>query len=286
MRSDILALLAILLWSGLAPLGVALHHVPPFLLTGAGLLVGSMVALPLSGFRVHGWRVPFVTLAVGAGGLFGFHFLLFMALRHAPPVQANLVNYLWPLGMVLMAPLYQPGLRFEWRHVQAGVLGFAGAAIAILSPSTATMGHSPGFQIGYAYALGSAFVWASFSLLVKRLPRYPTAAVGGFCAVAGGLALICHAWFEPAVSLSMRDWLLLATLGLGPLGSAFFLWDAALKCGDPRRIGVLAFLTPLVSTLLLVWTHHQTLTIPLVLATMMIVGAIFWVSLPFRRAAQ
>jgi drug/metabolite transporter (DMT)-like permease len=29
-------------------------------------------------------------------GLFGFHFFLFLALRHAPPVEANLVNYLWP----------------------------------------------------------------------------------------------------------------------------------------------------------------------------------------------
>ena len=97
-----LALGAIFLWATLAPLGVALSHVPPFLLTGLALLVGSLVALPLSGFRLSGWRVSLSTLALGVYGLFGFHFLLFIALRHAPPVQANLVNYLWPLLMVVL----------------------------------------------------------------------------------------------------------------------------------------------------------------------------------------
>ncbi len=53
----------------------------------------------------------------------------------------------------------------------------------------------------------------------------------------------------PAITLSARDMLLIALLGLGPLGGAFFLWDAALKRGDARQIGVLSFLTPLLSTL-------------------------------------
>jgi hypothetical protein len=45
--------------------------------------VGSLIALPLSRFRFALWRVPLPTLLVGIYGLFGFHFLLFMALRNA-----------------------------------------------------------------------------------------------------------------------------------------------------------------------------------------------------------
>ena len=86
---SLLALGAIALWGTLATLGVSLSHVPPFLLTGLALLVGSLVALPLSGFQLRRWRVPLSTLALGIYGLFGFHFLLFVALRHAPPVQAK-----------------------------------------------------------------------------------------------------------------------------------------------------------------------------------------------------
>ena len=38
---------------------------------------------------------------------------------------------------------------------------------------------------------------------------------------------------EPAVDARRRDWALIVLTGLGPLGAAFFLWDAALKRGDP-----------------------------------------------------
>ena len=99
-NATLLALGAIAFWGALAPLGVSLQHIPPFLLTGLGLLVGSVIGIVLSGGRLGDWKVPLPTLAMGVYGLFGFHFLLFIALRHAPPVQANLVNYLWPLGIV------------------------------------------------------------------------------------------------------------------------------------------------------------------------------------------
>lgn len=36
-------------------------------------------------------------LALGVYGLFGYHFCLFLALRLAAPVEANLANYLWPV---------------------------------------------------------------------------------------------------------------------------------------------------------------------------------------------
>jgi drug/metabolite transporter (DMT)-like permease len=277
MKSDSLALSAIILWASLAALGVSLSHVPPFLLTGLGLLVGSLIALPLSGFRWREWTLPIGTLALGVYGLFGFHFLLFVALRSAPAVEANLINYLWPLGMVVLAPLILPGTRLKWTHVAAACLGFAGAAVAILGRGTADGATwSGGFHMGYLYALGSAWVWATYSLGTRRVRPFKTAAVGSFAAISGVLALICHVLFEPTVTLSMQDGLLIAALGLGPLGGAFFLWDAALKSGDPQRIGLLAFLTPLLSTLVIVWTTGQPLTASVVLAAVMIITAAAW----------
>jgi drug/metabolite transporter (DMT)-like permease len=260
-----LALGAILLWSTLASLGVALAHVPPFLLTGLALVIGSVPAWPLA----RSWRAPWSTLLLGVYGLFGFHFLLFVALRHAPPVEANLVNYLWPLLIVVLAPALLPGLTLRPVHIGAALAGFAGAAMAIVGGR----GWSGGFAWGYLAALGSAFIWASYSLLTRRVPQFPTAVVGLFALVSGLLALLCHAAFEPAVDLSMRDGLLLAATGLGPLGAAFYLWDAALKRGDPRTIGILSYLTPLASTLLLVATTGRPLTVWIGAAALLIVGA-------------
>ncbi|MDO9252891.1 DMT family transporter [Hydrogenophaga sp.] len=270
MTANLLALGAMALWASLAALGVALSHVPPFLLTGLALLVGSLIALPLSRFDWRQWRVPGATLALGVYGLFGFHFLLFIALRHAPPVQANLVNYLWPLGIVVMAPLFLPGVSLTARHVLAALIGFAGAVLAILGRGGT--GETV-WAWGYIPALASAFIWASYSLLTKRVRAFPTAAIGSFALASGLLSLLCHAWLEPATALSARDWGLIALLGLGPLGGAFFLWDAALKRGDARQIGVLSFLTPLLSTLTLLWVRGEDPSASVVLAAVMIIGA-------------
>lgn len=275
-----MALAAIALWALLAWLGVALAHVPPFLLTGIGLLVGSLIAVPLSWrdgrLDFSSWKMPWSSLLLGVYGLFGFHFLLFIALRHAPPVQANLVNYLWPLGMVVMAPLFLPGVKLSAIHVIAACLGFAGACIAILGGRQAAL-DGGGLAWGYLPALGSAFIWASYSLLTKRLAlqgkSFATAAIGLFGWVSGLLSLFCHVLLEPRVSLSGQDVLLLIALGVGPLGAAFYLWDAALKRGDARQIGILSYITPLASTALLLMITGVPLSWSLGVAAALIVGA-------------
>jgi drug/metabolite transporter (DMT)-like permease len=219
---------------------------------------------------VRHWKVPPRTLALGIYGLFGYHFLLFIALRQAPAVEANLVNYLWPLLIVVLAPALLPGLRLSVAHVGAALAGFAGAAVAILS------GRTPGGEVwswGYLPALGSAFIWATYSLWTRRVPAFPTSAIGLFGVVSGLLSLACHAVLEPSVSLSAQDWLLIAIMGLGPLGAAFFLWDKALKGGDPRQIGVLSYVTPLASTTLLMLVSGRAFTWSIGLAAALIVGA-------------
>ncbi|MCW5221824.1 DMT family transporter [Verminephrobacter aporrectodeae subsp. tuberculatae] len=269
MHANLYALGAIALWASIASLGLALTHVPPFLLTGIALIIGSLPAWPFVLRDPSQWRVPLRTLALGVYGLFAFHFLLFVALRNAPPVQANLVNYLWPLFIVLLSPVVLPGVVLRVPHVLAALLGFAGAAIAIAGGR----GLDGTLAWGYAPALASALVWATYSLMTRRVAAFPTTAIGLFGLVSGVLSLLCHALLEPATSLSTRDWALLAVLGLGPLGASFFLWDRALKRGDARQIGVLSYITPVASTALLTVVSDQPFSGSIALATVLIVGA-------------
>lgn len=267
MHPNVYALAAIALWASLASLGLLLGHLPPFLLTGLALVIGSVPAWPLA----RHWKVPPGTLALGIYGLFGYHLLLFIGLRHAPAVEANLVNYLWPLLIVVLAPAILPGLQLRARHVLAALLGFSGAALAILG--AAGGGTRGGWSWGYLPALGAALAWSTYSLGTRRVRAFPTAAIGLFGLVSGLLALACHWLLEPAVAMTARDWALLAVMGLGPLGAAFFLWDKALKTGDPRQIGVLSYITPLASTLLLLLVSGRALTWSIAAAAALIIAA-------------
>ena len=269
MHANLYALGAIALWASLAALGVSLTHIPPFLLTGVALIIGSVPAWPFVLRDPAQWRVPLRTLALGVYGLFAYHFLLFIALRHAPPVEANLVNYLWPLFIVVLSPLVLPGVALRWPHVLAALLGFGGAAIAIAGGRAL----SGALAWGYLPALAAAFIWATYSLMTKRVTAFPTTAIGLFGLVSGVLSLLCHAALEPAVALQPRDWALLTVLGLGPLGASFFLWDKALKLGDARQIGILSYITPLASTALLMMVSGQAFTWSIALATVLIITA-------------
>ncbi|MDM0077536.1 DMT family transporter [Variovorax sp. J2P1-59] len=273
MTSTLNALAAIALWATLASLGTSLSHLPPFLLTGLALVIGSAMSWPLVLRNRRAWAVPARTLALGVYGLFGFHFLLFIALRNAPPVEANLVNYLWPLFMVVLAPVLLPGVSLRPLHVVAALLGFAGAAIAILGARSGASTSAGGSYWGFVPALGSAFIWASYSLWTQRVPAFPTTAIGLFGLVSGVLSLLCHVLLEPSAALSSRDWLLVTLCGLGPLGAAFFFWDVALKRGDARQIGILSYITPLASTALLLIVTQRPLSWTIALAAVLIISA-------------
>jgi len=263
-----LALISVLLWSFLAYLGARVNHVPPILVLGVALCVSGLV----SAVRLPDWRLPWGTFLVGVGGIFGYHFLYFSAFQHAPAVEANLINYLWPLLIVLLSPLFLQGYKLQPYHLIGALIGLSGAGLIItggrFSLDIANLK-------GYLLAASAALVWASYSLMSKRLPRFPTAAVGGFCLASGLLSLaafkLSGSAFEIS-SLSGGDWLSLALLGAGPMGAAFFTWDAALKRGDPRIIGSLAYLTPMTSTLVLVLIGGSQLTLTSTIAMLLIVG--------------
>ncbi len=241
MKADLFTLGAIFLWASLASLATLLSNIPPFLLTGIGLIIGALVSIPSLRFGLTPWKIPLKTLLIGVYGLFGYHFMLFLALQTAPAVEANLVNYLWPLLIVLLSPIFTKSLSLNFRYVLAAFSGFAGAVLAITYNGSTL--ESLSVEVGYFFAL-----------------------------VSGVLAIGAHFLFEPAASISTADWFLLLVLGVGPLGGAFYLWDAALKIGDPRRIGLLAFLTPLLSTILLVVVSGNSLSWQLLVATGLIVG--------------
>jgi len=253
-----LAGISIALWASLAYLSTLVPHVPPFLLVGLTLLVGSLPGLPRARSFTRDPRV----LALGVYGLFGYHFCLFLALRTAPAVEANLINYLWPVLIVAFSP------PLRWYHRAGAALAFAGAALIATGGDFTSLSIQPGLLL----ALAAAVIWSSYSVLTRRLRALPSAIVSQFCLLSGLLALATHAVLEPHVTLTAHDAGVIAALGAGPMGAAFYCWDAALKRGDPRVIGALSYLTPLLSTSCLVLLGGKPFTSVAALAMALIIA--------------
>src|SRR5690606_28703250 len=147
--------------------------VPPFQLVA--MAFGLAFLLALGGWLLRGepvaahLRQPTQVWALGIGGLFGYHFFYFMALRNAPPVEASLINYLWPLLIVLFSALL-PGERLRWFHVAGAAMGLAGTALLVTGGTLALRAEH---WAGYAAALGSALVWSTYSVANRRFGAVP-----------------------------------------------------------------------------------------------------------------
>ncbi len=244
---------AILMWALLALLTARSGAVPPFQLTAMTFAVGGSLGVISWFFRpgaLKNLRQPAIVWVVGIVGLFGYHFMYFTALRNAPPVEASLINYLWPLLIVVGSSL-MPGEKLRWHHI-AGVLLGLGGMVMIVSKGQG-FGFEAEYSFGYIAALISALIWAAYSLLSRRFAKVPTDIVTAFCIATAILSLLCHLALEETVwPQSALQWLAVLGLGLMPVGLAFYAWDYGVKHGNIQVLGAASYAAPLLSTLMLV----------------------------------
>ena len=264
-QSLLLGLLTIFCWGSLATFGNLVIHLPPFYVLGVTFIVGSIPAW----FRPREMFSHPKILLFGALGYFGYHFFLFYSFRYAPAIEANLINYMWPVILVMVSPIFFEGQKLKVYH-------FVGAAMAIIGSGFLVFGKGadlkPEYIVGYLLALGAAVTWPTYTIGKKKLPPTSVWAIGGFCLVSGILSFITHALIEPRVVLQTPDLLKLIMMGIGPFGIAFYSWELAFKHGDSRVLGALAYLTPVISTLGLIIFAGQSMVFTTIVAMVLIIG--------------
>jgi drug/metabolite transporter (DMT)-like permease len=271
--ATLIGLTAILMWSLLAVLTVATGKIPAFQLAAMTFAIGALVAFLTWIGRPGAFgalRQTPLAWIVGVGGLFGYHALYFLALRFAPPAEAGLLNYLWPLLIVLFSSLL-PGERLALHHIVGALLGLIGTVLLFAGNSSG--GFAPGQAPGLIAAFVAAFVWAAYSVMSRKLKAVPTDAVAGFCAVTALLATLVHGLVEVTVwPETPAQWLAIIALGVGPVGAAFYAWDIGMKRGDIRVLGAASYATPLLSTAFLIMAGFAKPSASIAIAAVLIAG--------------
>ena len=265
--------IAVLLWSLLALFTAASGSVPPFQLAAMTFAIGGLAGASTWIFRprrIALLRQPPVVWLIGVGGLFGYHFFYFSALRAAPPVEAGLIAYLWPLLIVVFSALL-PGEKLKLHHLIGALAGAGGAFLIVTGGKGVSI--DPQYSDGYLMALVCALIWSGYSVLSRRFSEVPTDVVTGFCLATAVLSGIAHLALEQTVwPQQVTEWLAVLGLGLGPVGLAFYVWDYGVKKGDIQVLGAASYAAPLLSTLVLVLFGFAPLTWALGLACLLITG--------------
>lgn len=286
-RATLIGTVAVLMWGMLAALTVSLRAVPPFQLLamafGLAFLVGGVWLLIVGGPRRLGvFRQPLSFWALATTGLFAYHALYFLALRWAPAAEANLINYLWPLLIVLLSALVPGGERLRLAQLVGAAMGIA--ATVLLIGEAGKLESSSGNVWGYLAAFACALVWSSYSVLNRHFATVPTEAIIGVCGVVALLGAVTHVLFEPpSVQPVGGEWLALLALGMGPLGLAFLAWDYGTKHGELAVLGTLAYAAPVLSTFLLVLLNLAEPSVQLGLACALVVSGA-WIATRRRQA--
>lgn len=201
------------------------------------------------------FRLPLRVMVAGFWGVAVYTVILALAFGIAPETaigQVNLLNYLWPVWIVLLSAALIPE-KTRLLPTAAGVLlGFAGIAVA---RGPADLLSAPENPLPLFLALLGGFLWACYSVLLRRW-RIP-AEQGGtafhftFCALmAAAVAAIRGEWQNlPPVGAEALFWILFG--GIGPVGLAYHWWEIGVKRGHVPLISTLAYFIPIGSTLLI-----------------------------------
>jgi len=188
-------------------------------------------------------------LGLGAVANFPYTALYYLAFALAPEAagDANIINYIWPLWvLILSVPLLREPLT--WNKVLGMLVAFTGVYLLV---SGGNWIHFRAENLpAYACAAAGALFWGLFSLLSKRQgEREPLTALflylGASFVCFTILALILAS--AGAIRLtppSGRAWLMLAAVGAGANGLGALFWVLTLRHSDTALASTLVYLTP------------------------------------------
>ncbi len=288
-QATLIGSIAILLWSILALFTTQAGLVPPLLLLALTFAVATLlfflVYLSKGEIKTSWQNTPNSAIAMGGLGFFCYHFCYFYAFQHAPPVEAGLIAYLWPLLIVLMAGMTKAS-HLSWSHLIGAIVAFIGTAIMLQSKTS--VANDSGIEVhwtGYGAAFACALLWSSYSVANRRFQDVPSSSVLWYCLLTSILAGISHFAMETTPdTLPTNAWIAILGLGLGPVGVAFFCWDFGVKRGNLSLLGVLSYIAPALSTAWLGLFTEAELTQAQIIACLLVTfGALFASVMPNKK---
>jgi drug/metabolite transporter (DMT)-like permease len=250
------AVLATVIWSGnfIIARGMA-ESVPPATLAFMRWSVASLAVLPLGlGALLRDWPVvrrnlP-VLLLTSLLGVTVFNTVLYLAGRTTVTLNLSLISTTFPVFVIVLSRIFL-GEPVSVRRVSGIMLAIGGIVFLVVQGDLNRL-RTLTFASGDLWMLTAAFIFAVYSLLVRRKPR--DMSQNGFLAFTflAGLVMLTPwmLWEQAGSSWPVMTMPVVGSvLYIGLMASlvAYFCWNRAVATIGPAKAGFIYYSLPVFS---------------------------------------
>lgn len=271
-QATLVGFLAIPLWSLTPLLVVLMGPMSAFFLMGFRFLVSGIMLSAVSISRGEGFfsqfRHPAGVWALNILGILISQNIYIFSLQHAPTAEANMINYVWPIYVMIFGALIA-GDKLELRHWLGILSGAAGCAVILLSEIN--LDWRPEYALGYGLALASGLLWAVYQVCMRKYYADQKSSVQGGPFLV--YALVCFALFhltgQTVTPITADIVPVLTIFGFVPI--SYLFWEYGIKRGHYQFLALSAYFIPLLSAIWIVAATGKQWTMPLLLGGALIV---------------
>jgi drug/metabolite transporter (DMT)-like permease len=272
-KATFIGFIAPMLWATFPSLSIGVGKIPPFQLMSITFGISFVMSLALWKFQgknpLQVLKQPFKFWLLGIFGIFGFNAIYVSCLKIGPAAELFLIISTWPIVTIILDSLVLKARLRIW-HIIGMLSAFLGVVLIVLHNDSADFNTEYFWR--YAAAFCGALIWASYSILNRKIKGMPGDLVGGFCGAGCILAFICHSLFEQTAAISMEQVPFFIAMGIGPVGIAYYAWSYGTKYGDMRSLSILSFIGTFISISLMILFGYAKFSPTIAAASVLIIG--------------
>ena len=278
-KHTLYALVTVCIWSTLAAVvKLQLTQVPNLQALAVSSYIAAAFLLLLNliqgkGVQLRQLKRKDYAVMGGLGflGLFLYSALYYYGLGTLSSQEACILNYLWPIMLVLFSC---PVLKEKMSLWKGAALLCSFFGIVILSAGGLSSGGT--LDVGGAAAcIVAAACYGLFSVLNKQRSYDQGISMMVFWLVTALCSTVLGLFTEQWVPLGFGQWLGMLWMGVVVNAVAYLLWALALEGAEnTAAVANMAFLTPFLSLLVSALLLKERITLRAVLALVFIVGGI------------
>ncbi|MBR6536643.1 MAG: DMT family transporter [Lachnospiraceae bacterium] len=287
-KNYIFAFITILIWASMATMvkllladipnleALAISSVFAFLF----LLIINIKTGKIKEMKQHAPKQYGVMAGLGFLGLFLYSGLYYYGIGELSSQEACILNYLWPMMIVLFSCLILKE-RVTVLKCVAMVCSFLGIVILSLGKSETTGGNN---TAGMVACIVAAACYGLFSVLNKKKDYDQNITMMVIWLTVAVCAFAVGPFLEDWVPVRGMQWIGIIWLGVMTDAVAYLLWALALKgAEDTAKIANLAYLTPFLSVVCSALVLKEKIKLQALVALVLIIGGILLQSLCERK---